>query len=281
MNIGIHDLPFIRHWPSERFFEEVSRVGYDCVEINVLEGGGYLGLHTPPGEASRAAGRCRELGIRIASVSTNLHNVYALSSADYSRRRHGEYIALKMIELAAAAGARVVQIVPGVACPDTPYDRACALARETLARLAAEAAAAGVVIGIENVANHFLSGPAELARFVRELDSPAVGIYFDTGNARAGGYPEQWLRTVGPLLVNVHVKDYRPVSGEYAAALAGAVDWPAVMRELRRASYKGDLILTPPPYTYCPERLLEASRSDMLAILSLQAAGGELEAVQL
>ena len=56
---------------------------------------------------------------------------------------------------------------------------AYARSQEALARLAPQAEAAKVAIGIENVWNRFLLSPLETARFLDEIASPWVGMYLD------------------------------------------------------------------------------------------------------
>ena len=58
-----------------------------------------------------------------------------------------------------------------------------------------------MVIAVEEVWNKFLLSPLEFARYVDELDSPWVKAYFDVGNVVLYGYPQDWIRTLGPRIV--------------------------------------------------------------------------------
>ena len=70
-------------------------------------------------------------------------------------------------------------------------------------------AAFDVVIAVEEVWNKFLLSPLEFARYVDEFDSPWLKAYFDVGNVVFYGYPQDWIRTLGPRIVKVHLKDFQ------------------------------------------------------------------------
>jgi len=65
-----------------------------------------------------------------------------------------------------------------------------------------------VKIACENVWNHFLLSPLEAARYVDEFNSPAVGWHFDVGNILNYGWPEQWIRILGPRIQKLHIKEF-------------------------------------------------------------------------
>lgn len=269
MKKGIHDLPFLSSWTWEQFITQAADTGFDGVEFNLLDGEGYLPLDISHIDALRIAQRCKDVHLQVPSLSTNLHNRFPLSSSDKRIRKRGEEIALHMIEIAQLIGAEVIQIVPGVTAPDIRYDQAYQWAQESLAKLAVEASAAGVTIGVENVSNKFLPSPQEFARFLNEIAHPSVLGYFDTGNAMATGHPEHWIQLLSSSIVTVHVKDFHSATHTFLSPLSGDTDWPAVMDALHRSSFAGYLITTPPKYAYCPERLMESAFRDLDAIVSL------------
>jgi len=273
MKKGIHDMPFLEAWEAETFFARAEAAGFDGVELNVLEEGGYVGTDGPSGRLKRLRQASLDCGLPIHSLSTNLHNAYPLSSGDASVRRRGEDVALRMIEIAVEVGASVVQIVPGVVARETRYEEAYCVAQRSLSALGQAAADANVVLGVENVCNHFLPSPREFERFLDELDQPSVRAYLDIGNAAATGYAEHWIPSAEGRIANVHAKDYRRSSREFVSPLSGDVHWPRVMAALREARYDGFLITTPPKYAYCAERLMSSCSNDLSAILNLGSEG--------
>ena len=109
------------------------------------------------------------------------------------------------------------------------WDNFCAALR-AVAPLAEDG---GVAIGVENVWNKFLLSPLEAKLLVDEVGSDAVGIYLDTANMMAYGYPEQWIRTLGARIKKVHFKDFVRREHRFVNLLDGDTDWSAIMRELR------------------------------------------------
>ena len=121
---------------------------------------------------------------------------------------------------------------------DVAYDRAL----EEIKKLAPVAEEYGVHIGIENVWNKFLLSPLEMRRFVDEVGSDYVGVYFDVGNVMYAGYPEQWIRILNKRIKKVHFKDYRRNPGGlncFVDLLSGDVDWKAVMAAFAEIGYDG------------------------------------------
>jgi len=269
MKKGIHDVPFLDCWSIERFLEKAAISGYEGVELNLHEGEGYLQLNQPLSEVSAIAETAEGFGLELPTLSTGLHNHYALTSENRDLRKRGEDIALHMIEIATEIGAKVIQVVPGTVSRDTPYEQAYERAQESLTLLASEAAAAGVIIAVENVCNKFLPSPMEYARFLNEINHPAIKAYFDSGNAMVTGHPEHFINAIGDQIVAMHVKDYRYASGDFVAPLSGDAEWPGIMNALSEAKMDGYLISTPPKYTYCPDRLIEGASADLTALLNL------------
>lgn len=103
--------------------------------------------------------------------------------------------------------------------------------------------------------------------FVDAVGHPAVGVYFDIGNALLTGYPDQWIRILADRIVAVHVKDYRRSPGgfdSFVDLLAGDVDFPAVNQALLDIGYDGYVSAEMmPPYRHHPEQLVHSTSAAM------------------
>ena len=99
------------------------------------------------------------------------------------------------------------------------------------------------MIGMEEVWNKFLLSPLEMARYVDEFESPWVKAYLDVGNMLFYGFPQDWIRTLGPRIVRVHVKDFKLDRGKgqffWKNLGEGDVDWPEVRKALADVGYEG------------------------------------------
>ncbi len=113
--------------------------------------------------------------------------------------------------------------------------------REAVAKLIPVAEKAGVVIALENVWNNLWVKPALFKTFVASFDSPWVQAYYDIGNHVKYAPSEQWIRTLGKLIVKCHVKDFQlnpdGHGGKFVDIREGSVDWPAVRKALEDIGY--------------------------------------------
>ena len=110
-------------------------------------------------------------------------------------------------------------------------------------RLLPMAADLKIVIAVEEVWNKFLLSPLEFARYVDELNSPWLKAYFDVGNIVFYGFPQDWIRALGPRIAKVHLKDFqldRP-NGRFAWRNLGEgdIDWVEVRRAFEDVGYRG------------------------------------------
>lgn len=182
--------------------------------------------------------------IRIDSVMNVDHWQYPLSSSDpavVEKSLSGMRTSLQNAKL---WGADTVLLVPAVVNPQTSYRDAWTRSQTQIRKLIPLAAEQKVVIAIEEVWNKFLLSPLEMAQYIGEFQSPWVQAWFDVGNVVLYGYPQDWIRTLGKRIVNVHLKDFKRTEGGYAWVNLGDgdVDWPAVRQAFTDIGYAGSVI---------------------------------------
>jgi hexulose-6-phosphate isomerase len=141
-------------------------------------------------------------------------------------------------------GADTVLLVPAVVNPQTSYRDAWTRSQARIKTLLPLAQELKVVIAIEEVWNKFLLSPLEMAQYIDELKSPWIKAWFDVGNVVLYGYPQDWIRTLGKRIVNVHLKDFKRKEGGYAWVNLGEgdVDWAAVRQAFTDIGYGGSVI---------------------------------------
>jgi L-ribulose-5-phosphate 3-epimerase len=123
-------------------------------------------------------------------------------------------------------------------------NRATETSRENLRKLIPIAEAAGVIVAVENVWNNLWVRPEFFKQFVVSCDSRWIRAYFDIGNEVKYLIPsEQWIRTLGKLIVKCHVKDYKLTAdghnGTWPSLREGSVNWPEVRKALDDVGYDG------------------------------------------
>jgi L-ribulose-5-phosphate 3-epimerase len=157
--------------------------------------------------------------------------------------------------LAAGLGLGLVTFHAGF-LPHDPADPDYAKLKGRIAEVAGIFAARGIALALETGQET----AATLRDFLDDLASPNVGVNFDPANMilYGKGDPLEALRTLGPWLRQVHIKDAQPAAtpGEWGAEVVagtGAVPWPAFFAALAELGFTGNL---------CIEREAGASRID-------------------
>ncbi|MFD0715398.1 sugar phosphate isomerase/epimerase family protein [Paenibacillus sp. GCM10027626] len=227
--------------PLEQVMAVSGDAGYGAVELNLYEPGGIgFTMDTTAAEAEKIGQLARQHGLQLRSLSTSLLWQYPLSSADDAVREQGRRVVSKQMEIAELLGIDTVLVVPGSVTAETSYDACYERSHREIRILAEEAEKRGVRIGIENVWNRFLLSPLEMARYVDDVGSPNVGVYFDVGNILLYGFPQQWIRILGQRIFKIHVKDFLTAVGNgngFVPLLAGNVPWHEVRTALQEIGY--------------------------------------------
>ena len=93
------------------------------------------------------------------------------------------------------------------------------------------------------------------------FDNPWVKSYFDIGNHVKYAPPQDWIRTLGKLIVKCHVKDFKLNAnghgGNFCNIRDGSINWPAVRKALDDIGYNAWMTIedgTLSPQEHC-ERL--------------------------
>jgi sugar phosphate isomerase/epimerase len=125
--------------------------------------------------------------------------------------------------------------------------------RYVLTEAAAVAEPRGIMIGLEPH-QQYSKTPDGLDKICNLVDSPAIGVNFDTGNSYLSGEdPVEWLGRVKDKLVHVHAKDISieqsedergKVTGTPAGCACGdgVIDWESVIEACKDAPR--DLVLS-------------------------------------
>jgi L-ribulose-5-phosphate 3-epimerase len=217
-------------------------------KFQMIQQAGFAGLEIESGLDRAEVLKARDAtGLTIASVVDSVHWEKTLADPDSDVRAAGLEGLKTALHDCKEYGATSVLLVPAVVNKTISYQRAWTVSRPEVSRVVALAEELGVKIAIENVWNYFLLSPLEAARYVDEFQSHAVCWHFDVGNSINNGWPEQWIRILGPRIHKLHIKEYsrskRDQEGLWKGFeveyLEGDNDWPAVMKALDEVGYKG------------------------------------------
>ena len=216
-------------------FELVGDTGFQVVQA----------LTEPDQRAAEAMKKAADAAnIRIDSVMNVDHWKYPLSSSDPAVVEKSLTGMRTSLHNAKLWGADAVLLVPAVVNPQTSYRDAWTRSQAQIRKLLPLAEDLRVVIAIEEVWNKFLLSPLEMVTYIGEFRSPWVRAWFDVGNVVLFGYPQDWIRTLGKSIVNLHLKDFKRSEDGYAWVNLGDgdVDWPAVRQAFADIGYAGSAI---------------------------------------
>lgn len=218
-----------------------QEAGYEAVELVFTEEKD-LNVRMGKDEIVQVGERCKAAGVEIGSVIANYAERGSLMSRDPGEREKCCRSLVRSLQIAGVLGVDGVLLHPGQLTVEGTYEEAWNDLRDALKEVAAVAEENRAAIGLENVWNKFMLSPWEARALIDEVGSPWVGVYLDTANMMAYGYPEHWIRGLGARIKKIHFKDFSRREHSFVNLLEGDTDWPVIMRELRQIGYDSTLI---------------------------------------
>lgn len=163
--------------------QAVKRAGFDYLEISIDESAqrqSRLDWHRE--ERARLKQAMEESGLPIRSMCLSAHRKYSLGSPQRELREQGMRIMEKALGLADDLGIRLIQL----AGYDTFYQPSTSETEEyfleNLKKCVEMASVYGVQMGFETMDTPFMNTTAKAMYYVRQIDSPYLGVYPDIGN---------------------------------------------------------------------------------------------------
>ena len=253
IGIGIN-LEFVRHEdkPFEWAVSKAAEIGFEYVEPMVhwgrelLSEAGYFHSVSMLDDPLRIRRACEKSKIKLSGFSAHTPLCKPEIGTEYLKQA---------VRFAAEAGAPVVNTDEGPKPAWTTVEEDFTLMRYVLKEVAAVAEPRNILIGLEPH-QQYSNNPDSLERMCKLVDSPVIGVNFDTGNSYLSGHdPLEWLKRIltsrvdpklGAGLVHLHAKD---ISVAHSAAERGkvtgtpvgcacgdgVVDWKRVIQICKKA----------------------------------------------
>ena len=214
--LGLYEkaMPNILTIPEK--LELTAKCGFDRLEISVDETDAKLArLDYTEKQMMEIARESQDAGVPISTMCLSGHRKYPFGSHDPATVRRSMEIMEKALVFSSAIGVRIIQL----AGYDVYYEahdagteaRFC----ENLAKAAEMAASYGVILGFETMETPFMDTTAKAMKYVRQVDSPYLGVYPDIGNMKNaavlyGTDVVDDLRTGKGHIFAAHLKETRP-----------------------------------------------------------------------
>jgi len=191
---------------------------------------------TTPEEGAKMQELAKKIGVPCHGVVFGGWHA-PLSSPDEKVIQQGLEGMRNAISAANAIGVETCLLVPAVVTPEVRYDEAYKRSQDNVRKLVDHAEKNKVIICLENVWNKFLLSPMEFARYIDEIDSPNVRMYFDVSNSIVQSYSEQWMEILGKRIRKCDVKDFSRKEHKFVPVGDGDVNFPAVTKILKEWGY--------------------------------------------
>lgn len=229
--------------PACKSWEDKCRLlkdlGYDGVEMNSQ-------YEVPVKEAVAVI---EKTGVPIEGIVNANHWSVRLSDPKPETRADAVKQLVEGIRYARAVGCGTLLLVPGAVRDKDNENKEQVWQRsiEGIRKAIPAAAECGVRIGIETVWNGFLynpegggdQSPAEMIKYLDEINNTWVGAYMDLSNFRKFANIPKWLRALGTRVVKCDTKDFKLKESKFCDIGDGDVDWPDTRKALAEINYYG------------------------------------------
>ena len=227
MEIGCYSDAVVGETLPEKL-KALKEIGYDFLELTLRQEAVDALNDSAMDEIVHAS---ESVGLPIHSFSLGAFSGFGAACKEEASRAAKLETVSRAIELASRCGASVIL------CPAwEPEGGPDVLEQFTthLPPLADRAAAKGIRLALEHIGgSHYLNSPTGIRKIARAVNHPAVGVYFDIGNAiHAGEDPVAAIPKLGSLIFQVHLKGIgdRPLE---------RMPLDAVLEELQAIGFNG------------------------------------------
>ncbi len=235
MKLGVNTLIWTARFESTHLslFPEIRSHGFDGVEVARFDFADF------PSTEIRRVADSEGLGLTLCSAFTGQ---LSFASEDPGHRQQASDLLMRALDAAVAMGSEIVVgpfcapvgQLPGRRRTEAEWDRVV----EGLAGVAGAYEGAKVRLAVEPLnrfETYFLNTAADASRLVEAVDSPAIGVLFDTFHANIEERNvEESLAALGPHLFHVHTCE-----NDRGAPGSGHINWVGVLGELERRRYEG------------------------------------------
>lgn len=181
--LGIYEKALPSNLTWEEKFAAVKEVGFDFFEISIDETDEKLGrLDMTADQKNQLCAWMKEYDMYIESMCLSGHRRFPIGSENKQTRIKGMEIMQKAIVFARDIGVRMIQIAGYDVYYENSTERTVELFAGNLNKCIEFAAQYGVMLAFETMETEFLNTVEKAMKWVREINSPYLMVYPDSGN---------------------------------------------------------------------------------------------------
>ena len=254
MKTSIHSGIFHRD-PLTKVIPGLAKIGFDAIELNA-ELADWTKPHVSPDMNRKTLADIRRVtqdnGMGISAISAHRSMIFS----DAAERQASVNYVKGCIDAAPQVGTNIVHILSGPYAQGASNDQSWQWMLDSIRACARHAAEQNVTLAIEAVGFSVVADMKDLQRCLDDLKEYDVCINLDTAHLPvADEDPPEWIRTFGPRVVHIHIKDARIYNDteERVAVFGvtldfecpplgrGIIDWPPIIEALQGVGYDGYL----------------------------------------
>lgn len=258
--------------------ESLAAEGVEAIEANA-----DFFLSNSAGMITETARILHDGGITIRSVHAPFGNQHSLSAPDAEIRAQAVETHAQLLRQCAYAGVSVIVAHPGTSEAPDRVAEMVEWCKQSLEELAPIAEQTQVHIGLENMLpNHPGTTGEELLAILDAVDSPALGVCFDTGHAHCNGDMRGVFEVVKDRVITFHLADNDGVGDLHFQPPYGTINWIDFMSVFRtmELEYRDFMTVETPPWPGGGYRQLIGQVSALLNHLEERIARQEQMAAQ-
>jgi sugar phosphate isomerase/epimerase len=229
--------------PHDRALDLIGMLEFDGVDIGLFEGRSHLWpsreFKSPTKSGARLGRKLADRGLRCADVFLQMRPSfvpYAINHPQAARRKVARDWFLRTLDYAAAAGAKHVTTLPGVAFererPAASWQRTC----DELAWRLEQARAHALIFSVEAHVGSLAPDPKAARRLVHDV--PGLTLTLDYTHFTRSGLPDRDIEPLLEFASHFHARGARRDRLQ-TAFQDNTIDYARVLRGMRQWNYPG------------------------------------------
>ncbi len=220
-------------------------------EAHIIETEALFLLNNDSDKIASTAEIFKEKGIALRSAHAPFGSNCNLSNPDDEERGKAVQRTRDLLYKAASAGLEMIIIHPGAGGVSDPaeQDRQNLLAYDSITQLMDAAEESGVAMALENMLpDHAGCEIRHILETVDKINSPSLGICFDSGHAHACGNMAESMEAFGERMISIHMQDNDGTRDMHLQPPYGTTDWPAFVETLHKIDYRLPITIETRPW---------------------------------